>query len=142
MPAAEKGTTDDPVIRTAPRTVTEKPRVDSVTVPAKTEAEEPEEQAGGAGDEVPAGTQALITGEGGKLSPRSISVPPFIAVKVVLESADGVEYAIGAGKRQIKAGGEIRSAAATFPGLKTGERLTLTGPDGSVVITANAEPGP
>lgn len=111
-------------------------------VPSKTVTSQ-EDKPGGAGDEEPAAAQALITGEGGKLSPLRIQVPPFIAVKVVLESADGVEYMLEDSKgKQIKSGGEIRSASATFPGMKTGERLVLKGPQGDILIEASAEPGP
>jgi hypothetical protein len=104
--------------------------------------ESPEQQEGGAGDEVPASSQALITGDGGQLGPRTVSVPPFIAIRVQLRSADGVEYELrGEGKR-IKAGGEIETAGTTFDGLRSGERLVLKGPQGTVTIVANAEPGP
>jgi len=102
----------------------------------------PERQPGGAGDEVPASSQALITGEGGRLSPSTVRVPPFIAVRVVLVSEDGVEYELSGGGETIKAGGEIRSASALYEGLRTGERLVLSGPQGRVTIEANAEPGP
>jgi hypothetical protein len=104
--------------------------------------EAPEDQEGGAGDEVPASSQALITGEGGKLSPGVVRVPPFIAIRVVLRSADGVEYELSGGGKTVKAGGEIESASKTFEGLRTGERLVLRGPQGNVAIEANAEPGP
>jgi hypothetical protein len=97
----------------------------------------------GAGDEVPASSQALITGRGGKLRPSVVHVPPFIAVRVELVSADGVEYELeGPGGRRVKAGGEIRSASATFTGMRAGDRLVLEGPQGSVTIEADAEPGP
>jgi hypothetical protein len=101
-----------------------------------------EDQEGGAGDEVPASSQALVTGNGGKLSPGTVRVPPFIAIRVQLRSADGVEYELTGGGKTIKAGGEIQSAGTTFDGLRTGEKLVLTGPQGKVTVIANAEPGP
>jgi hypothetical protein len=101
-----------------------------------------EDQEGGAGDEVPASSQALVTGNGGKLSPGTVRVPPFIAIRVQLRSADGVEYELTGGGKTIKAGGEIESAGTTFDGLRTGEKLVLTGPQGKVTVIANAEPGP
>ncbi len=104
--------------------------------------ESPEDQPGGAGDEVPASSQAQVTGEGGKLTPAVVRVPPFIAIRVVLRSADGVEYELRGGGKTVKAGGEIESASKTFEGLRTGERLVLRGPQGNVTIEANAEPGP
>jgi hypothetical protein len=102
----------------------------------------PEEQEGGAGDEVPASSQALITGEGGKLSPGTVRVPPFIAIRVQLRSADGVEYELSGGGKTVAAGGEIESAGTLYDGLRPGERLVLDGPQGKVTVVANAEPGP
>jgi hypothetical protein len=101
-----------------------------------------EEQEGGAGDEVAASSQALVTGRGGKLSPRLIRVPPFIAIRVELRSADGGEYELRGGGKSVSAGGEIASASTTFDGLRPGKRLVLTGPSGRVVVEASAEPGP
>lgn len=101
-----------------------------------------EDQEAGAGDEVPASSQALVTGNGGKLSPGTVRVPPFIAIRVRLRSADGVEYQLTGGGKTIKAGGEIESAGTTFDGLRAGEKLVLTGPQGKVTVVANAEPGP
>jgi hypothetical protein len=109
---------------------------------AKPPTTSPEEQEGGAGDEVPASSQALITGNGGKLSPGTVRVPPFIAIRVQLRSADGVEYELSGGGKSVKAGGEIETAGTTFDGLRSGERLVLSGPQGKVTIVANAEPGP
>jgi hypothetical protein len=101
-----------------------------------------EDQEGGAGDEIPASSQALVTGDGGKLSPGTVRVPPFIAIRVQLRSADGVEYELSGGGKTVKAGGEIESAGTTFDGLRSGEKLVLSGPQGKVTIVANAEPGP
>jgi hypothetical protein len=109
---------------------------------AKPPSTSPEEQEGGAGDEVPASSQALVTGNGGKLSPGTVRVPPFIAIRVQLRSADGVEYELTGGGKTIKAGGEIESSGTTFDGLRTGEKLVLSGPQGKVTVIANAEPGP
>lgn len=102
----------------------------------------PEETPGGAGDEVPASSQALITGRGGSLHPTVVRVPPFIAIRVVLRSADGVEYSLSADGRSVEAGGEIRSASTLFAGLRPSERLVLRGPQGEVTILPSAEPGP
>ena len=101
-----------------------------------------EDQEGGAGDEIPASSQALVTGDGGKLSPGTVRVPPFIAIRVQLRSADGVEYELEGGGKTVKAGGEIETAATTFDGLRSGEKLVLSGPQGKVTVIANAEPGP
>jgi len=110
-----------------------------LTAPSKDSGED---QTGGAGDEVPASSQALITGRDGKLRPGTVHVPPFIAVRVQLVSDDGVEYELSGNGKRVKAGGEIRSASTLYPGLRAGERIVLTGPQGKVTVIADAEPGP
>ncbi len=101
-----------------------------------------EDQPGGAGDEVPNATQALVTGRGGKLTPATVSVPPFIAITVELRSSDGRDYSLRGGGKSLVAGEGENSATATFAGLRPGRSLVLSGPQGRVRITANAEPGP
>lgn len=102
----------------------------------------PEDQPGGAGDEVPARSQALILGRGGRLRPTMVQVPPFIAIRVELRSADGADYSLSARGRRLEAGGELTSVSKTFAGLRPGKRLVLEGPQGEVTVEANAEPGP
>jgi hypothetical protein len=115
--------------------------------PAETEterAEEPESVPGGAGDEEPARTLALLTGRGGRITPRVVRVPAFIQIKVELRSADGATYALRFGDTTVKAGGELGSVATTIDGLRPGEAIVGT-PEGSgnrVRIEATAEPGP
>lgn len=102
----------------------------------------PEDQPGGAGDEISARSQAEITGRDGRVSPRLVRVPPFIAVRVRLRSADGAEYRLAGGGRTITAGGRTEAVSADFDGLRPGRRLVLKGPQGTVVVEASAEPGP
>jgi hypothetical protein len=102
----------------------------------------PEDQPGGAGDEIPASSQALITGRDGGFHPTVVHVPPFIAVRVQLRSADGVQYALSADGRSVEAGGEVETASTLFDGLRPGERLVVSGGQGKVTIVADAEPGP
>lgn len=102
----------------------------------------PEDQQGGAGDEVPASSQALFTGRGGTISPKLVRVPPFIAIRVQLRSADGKPYRLAGGKRSVQAGGPVEGGSAVFDGLRPGKRLVLSGPSGRVVVEASAEPGP
>ena len=101
-----------------------------------------EDQPGGAGDEVPNATQALVTGRGGKVGPATVSVPPFIAITVELRSADGQDYSLRGGGKSLAAGEGENSDTASFDGLRPGRKLVLTGPQGRVTVTANAEPGP
>ena len=65
----------------------------------------PEDQPGGAGDEIPARSQALISGRGGRLSPRLVRVPPFISVRVELRSTDGARYSLRGGGKTLTVGG-------------------------------------
>src|SRR2546425_9731194 len=59
-----------------------------------TQTTSPENQPGGAGDEEPIRTQALVTGRGGRISPRVVRVPPLIAVRLELRSGDGRSYGL------------------------------------------------
>jgi hypothetical protein len=105
-------------------------------------AKSPEDQPGGAGDEVPASSQALLTGKGGKIAPDVVSVPPFLAISVELRSADGATYALQSGRKRLQVGADVKSRTTTFAGLRPGKALVLTGPQGKVTVVADAEPGP
>ena len=132
--------TDTAPARTEEQTATEPPETERS---GPTGGASPgEEQEGGAGDEVAASSQALVTGRGGRLSPRLIRVPPFIAIRVELRSADGRTYELGANGKTVRADRDIASASTTFAGLRPGKRLVLTGASGRVVVEASAEPGP
>ena len=138
-----------------PRTETE----EEAEKPAETETEQserPEETPGGgdgsggedtpggAGDEEPARTLALFTARGGRITPRVVRVPAFIAVKVELRSADGQTYALRFGDTTITAGAELSSVATTIDGLRPGEAITgkPASQGNPVRIEATAEPGP
>jgi hypothetical protein len=99
---------------------------------------------GGAGDEQPAETLALFTGENGKITPAVVRVPAFIAVRVELRSADGAEYGVTFEGETIKVHGGLASVSTTIDGLRPGEKLVGTpiGASGKVRIEATAEPGP
>lgn len=139
-PTAKTSTTEAvPTETTRPRTETQPEREETVAVPGETS---PEQQQGGAGDEIPARSQALITGRGGRLSPRLVQVPPYISIRVELRSADGALYSLRGSGRTLRAGGDLASASTTFAGLRPGKRLVFAGPQGRVVVEASAEPGP
>ena len=101
-------------------------------------------QTGGAGDEEPARSQALLTGRGGRISPRVVRVAPYISVRVELRSADGRRYELRFGRRRIRAGGQLAASGVSFPGLRPGKALVgrPVGAGNRVRIEANAEPGP
>lgn len=105
----------------------------------------PEDQPGGAGDEEPARTLAMLTGENGKITPRVVRVPSFIAVRVELRSADGQAYGLDFAGKRLQTNNQISSVSTQFPGLRPQEKLIgvpLGGNGNGVVIVASAEPGP
>ncbi|MBA3261145.1 MAG: hypothetical protein H0T69_01450 [Thermoleophilaceae bacterium] len=104
----------------------------------------PESGTGGAGDEEPAQTLALFTGENGAITPRVVRVPAFISVRVELRSGDGAEYTLTFGDRRIEVTDGLSSVSTTFEGLRPGAKLlgTATGASQNVRIEATAEPGP
>lgn len=105
----------------------------------------PENQPGGAGDEEPARTQAELTGRGGRIAPRVVRVPPFIAIRVELRSADGRTYELRLKRRALRADRDVAAATTDVAGLRPGKRLVaqpVNGAGNAVVIEASAEPGP
>lgn len=104
----------------------------------------PEDQPGGAGDEEPARSLALFTGEGGRITPRIIRVPAFISIRVELRAEDGREYGLRFGDDTISVSAGLSSVATTIDGLRPGEAVvgTPTGAGNPVRIEATAEPGP
>jgi len=104
----------------------------------------PESMPGGAGDEEPARTLALFTAKAGRITPRVVRVPAFIAVKVELRSADGASYSLRFGDTTITAGGQLSSVSTTIDGLRPGGAIVgrPQGAGNTVRIEATAEPGP
>jgi hypothetical protein len=104
----------------------------------------PEAMPGGAGDEEPARTLALFTAQDGRITPRVVRVPAFIAVKVELHSADGATYALRFGDTTITAGEQFDSVSTTIDGLRPGAAIVgrPQGAGNPVRIEATAEPGP
>jgi hypothetical protein len=104
----------------------------------------PEDQPGGAGDEEPARSLALLTGEDGRITPRTIRVPAFISIRVELRSGDGREYGLIFDGETIRVAGALGSKSIAIDGLRPGEAIvgTPTGAGNRVRIEATAEPGP
>jgi hypothetical protein len=108
----------------------------------------PERRPGGAGDEEPARTLALFTGEDGRISPPVVRVPAFISIRVELRSADGRPYGLEfkgeTASVRLRTSGRLGSVSGTIDGLRPGETLagTPTGARNRVRIEATAEPGP
>jgi hypothetical protein len=73
-----------------------------------------------------------------------VRVPPFIAVRVVLHSADGGNYGIEVAHHELNVDGSNPTATVKLSGLRAGKRYTVdvTGAPETLAIVANAEPGP
>ncbi len=128
-----------------PETETETgPATTETTAPETGPTTSPEDQPGGAGDEEPARSLALLSGRGGRITPRVVRVPAFISIRVELRSADGAPYALRLNGRTLRAGGPIGSASTLLDGLRPGAAVVAKGVGGgnSVRIEATAEPGP
>ena len=119
------------------------PEPTETTEPAP-ETTPPEDVPGGAGDEEPARSLALLTGEAGRITPRVVRVPPFISIRVELRSGDGREYGLRFGGEAIRVSGGLASVSTTIDGLRPGRAVVGTpiGAGSRVRIEANAEPGP
>jgi hypothetical protein len=128
-------------VPTTTPTVTAAPPTNTAPAPTSTS---PEDKPGGAGDETPIGTQALFEGKDGTIKPDTIRVPPFIAVNVVLHSADGGSYGIEVAHHQLSVDASHPRATVQLSGLRAGKRYTVdvAGAPETLAIVANAEPGP
>jgi hypothetical protein len=104
----------------------------------------PENGPGGAGDEEPAQTLALFTGENGRISPSVVRVPAYISIRVEVHSGDGAEYGLTFDGETIKVSGGLGSVSTTIDGLRPGAKIVGTpiGASNRVRIEATAEPGP
>jgi hypothetical protein len=143
---AETDETDETAPEPAPDETEPEPESEIET---ETEPEtSPEVEPGGAGDEEPARTLALFTGDGGRITPRVIRVPAYISIRVELRSADGEEYGLlfssETSRVRINVSGELSSVSSTIDGLRPGETIVgkPLGAGNPVRIEATAEPGP
>jgi hypothetical protein len=120
------------------------PETETETAPSAS----PEDQPGGAGDEEPARTLAMFTGEDGRIVPRVVRVPAFISIRVELRSADGQEYGLAfatdTSRVRVRVSGALGSVSSTIDGLRPGQAITGNpiGNGTPVRIEATAEPGP
>jgi hypothetical protein len=144
-PANTSGaTTPTETTETAPAPDTQTSPARTETAPPEEERPPPEEQPGGAGQEEAIRTEARVTGRNGRVRPASVSVPPFIGVRVMLRSADGAPYGLDCAGRRVQVDGDIESASTTVAGRRIGSVLPCRalGDHNDVVIRFSAEPGP
>jgi hypothetical protein len=103
----------------------------------------PEDQPGGAGDEEPARVEAALTGRGGKVGPREVRVPPYIAVEITLYSADKRDYSLTVNGKRVRVDSKDRSEGTSLDGLRPNASYTVKASDGRTIrVVASAEPGP
>jgi hypothetical protein len=118
------------------------------TAPAATQPEdgatapEPEDDPGDAEAEEPVRSEAVFTGRAGRISPARVNVPPYIAVRVVLRSADGRPYQLRVEGATLTVGPDRPSESVQLDGLQPQARYTATGNGQRLVVSASAEPGP
>jgi hypothetical protein len=143
---------DDSQAETAPRTTAPAP---VTTPPPEVPSDEggkdpdeepltvpPEEQQG---DEEAIRSEAVFTGRDGRLTPREIRVPAFIAIRVILRSSDAgrdQSYSLEIGGQRLAIGHSRPVAEAKLDGLLPDESYKGTSPQGNVRVVASAEPGP
>jgi hypothetical protein len=136
-----------PTVSTPPPVTTPPPEVPGTGGGKKDPDEEPrtvppEEQQG---DEEPIRSEAVFTGRGGRLTPREIRVPAFIAIRVILRSPDADQdqgYSLEIGGQRLAIGHTAAIDEINLDGLLPDESYEGKSPQGNVRIVASAEPGP
>jgi hypothetical protein len=98
----------------------------------------PEEQQG---DEEAIRSEAVFTGRNGRLTPREIRVPAFIAIRVILRSADDGAYSLTMSGTRLAIDGN-GTDELELDGLLPNRSYEGRSPQGNVRVVASAEPGP
>ena len=143
---------DAPTVETTPTTpasapvTTPPPETPDTTKAPDPDAEPrtvpPEEQQG---DEEPIRSEAVFTGTGGRLTPREIRVPAYIAIRVILRSPDAGRdqgYTLEIAGERLAIGHERAIDELELDGLLPNESYRGRSPQGNVRVVASAEPGP
>jgi hypothetical protein len=99
----------------------------------------PEEEQG---DEEAIRSEAVFTGRNGRLTPREIRVPAFIAIRVILRSADDGAYSLRMEGTRLEIGPGKQVDELELDGLLPDKSYEGKSPQGDVRVVASAEPGP
>ena len=99
----------------------------------------PEEQQG---DEEAIRSEAVFTGRNGRLTPREIRVPAFIAIRVILRAQDQGSYALRIGGQSLGVDATVSTDEVNLDGLLPNESYQGRSGNGNVRVVASAEPGP
>jgi hypothetical protein len=95
------------------------------------------------GGTIPAHTDVVLTGRGGRVGPANVRVAPFVAVNIALTSADGGSYVLTVAGHRIEASAAHKTATLSLPGIPSGRTYVLKASRGpSVTVVSSAEPGP
>ncbi len=134
-PADTNPTASAPDAKAPPPDATQ-PGTDQVAPPAGTEP--------GAGDEVPVRVPAAFVARDGVLAPRTITVPPFLAVELSIVAADGSAHRLvlrtPTPRTLTVAAGE--RAALQVPGLRAGRYVVELDGRPAGALVAGGEVGP
>lgn len=132
---------------TAPPPDATQPGTGPVTVPTTTEPAtggSPGGTAGGGGEEAVRVPAAFTVATGGRLTPPTITVPPFLAVELSLEANDGRAHVLvlqTSTPHTLRAAAG-RRAAIRIPGLRAGRYPVLLDGRRAGALVAGGEVGP
>jgi hypothetical protein len=131
-----------PTVSTPPPVTTPPPETPETTNEPDPDEEPrtvPEEEQG---DEEAIRSEAVFTGKNGRLTPREIRVPAFIAIRVILRSADDGAYSLRMEGTRLEIGAGKQVDELELDGLLPDEAYQGKSPQGNVRVVASAEPGP